>query len=87
MDGFLWDCLGGLYTGKSICQKNNAIAAVSALAVVLVVTGVYTAFFTEETNNHIKVGFVYVDDESTAYTYNFMRAQTMLEKWTERGII
>lgn len=67
------------YIWNSICQKKNAIAAVSALAVILVVVGVYAAFFTEETNNRIKVGFVYVDDESTAYTYNFMRAQNAID--------
>lgn len=68
---------------KSICRRENAVAAVSALAVILAVIGIYTAFFTEETDQQIKVGFVYVDDESTAYTYNYMRAQTAID--TEYG--
>ena len=51
----------------------------SALAVILAVIGIYTAFSIEETGHRIKVGFVYVDDASTAYTYNFIRAQNMLD--------
>lgn len=67
------------YIWKSICRRENLIAVVSALAVILAVIGIYTAFSIEETGQRIKVGFVYVDDASTAYTYNFIRAQNMLD--------
>ncbi len=40
-----------------------------------------TDFWTRETGeNHIHVGFVYSEDESTPYTYNFVLAQHNLEK-------
>ena len=64
---------------KSICRRETLIAAVSALAVIFAVVGIHTIFFTEETEQRIKVGFVYVDDESTAYTYNFIQAQNALD--------
>ena len=51
----------------------------SALVTVVAVAFIYEAFFTEKTDQSMKVGFVYVDDESTAYTHNFMRAQNALD--------
>ncbi|MBO5153484.1 MAG: BMP family ABC transporter substrate-binding protein [Eubacterium sp.] len=64
---------------KSICRRENLIAAVSALLIIFVIVGIRFAFFAEEAEQRIKVGFVYVDDESTAYTYNFIQAQNALE--------
>ena len=64
---------------KNICKRENVIALVSALVTVVAVAFIYEAFFTEKTDQSMKVGFVYVDDESTAYTYNFMRAQNALD--------
>lgn len=64
---------------ENICARESAIAVVSALALILAVVGIYTAFFSEEEAQGIKVGFVYVDDDSTAYTYNFIRAQNAIE--------
>ena len=55
------------------------IAFVSALVTIVAVAFVYEAFFTEKTDQSMKVGFVYVDDESTAYTYNFLRAQNAVD--------
>lgn len=66
----IWNMIG---------KRENVIAAVSALIVIFAVVGIHTAFFIEESEEQIKVGFVYVDDESTAYTYNFMRAQNALD--------
>lgn len=64
---------------KSICRRENLIAAVSALLVIFVIVGLRSVFFTDAEEQRIKVGFVYVDDESTAYTYNFMQAQNSLD--------
>ena len=50
---------------KSICRRENLIAAVSALLVIFVIVGLRSVFFTDAEEQRIKVGFVYVDDEST----------------------
>ena len=64
---------------KSICRRENLVAVISAVAVIAAVVGIRLTYFTEEEAQQIKVGFVYVDDESTAYTYNFLRAQNAVD--------
>ena len=53
---------------------------VAALLVLTVFGGAYSAFNGSARVGALKVGFVYKNDESTPYTYNFMLAQDALEK-------
>ena len=64
---------------KSICRRENLVAVISAVAVIAAVVGIRLTYFTEEEAQQIKVGFVYVDDESAAYTYNFLHAQNAVD--------
>ena len=43
---------------KNICKRENVIALVSALVTVVAVAFIYEAFFTEKTDQSMKVGFV-----------------------------
>ena len=62
-----------------VWRREHLVAVISAAAVIAAVVGIRLTFFTEEPEQQIKVGFVYVDDESTAYTYNFLRAQNAVD--------
>lgn len=53
---------------------------VSALLVLAVFSGVYSIWNREARVQVLKVGFVYKNDESTPYTFNFMLAQEELER-------
>ena len=64
-------------------KRVYVVTICSALAVLLVAFGLHKIVFGEEIERTIKVGFVYVGDASTAYTYNFMKAQFAIE--TEYG--
>ena len=53
---------------------------VTALLVLAVFGGVYSVWDGAKGVDALKVGFIYKNDESTPYTYNFMLAQRALEK-------
>ncbi|MER2143699.1 MAG: hypothetical protein ABS888_07865, partial [Eubacteriales bacterium] len=52
---------------------------VTALLVVAVFSMVYSVWDGTTRMDALKVGFIYENDESTPYTYNFMLAQEALE--------
>ena len=51
-----------------------------SLAVLLVFSFIYDAWTPVKTDTMLKVGFIYENDGSTPFTYNFMLAQNALEK-------
>jgi len=63
---------------------NNRIRIYLTIAVCLTVliTAAFVSGYwkTAESNGALKVGFVYSEDESTPYTYNFVQAQRLLEE-------
>ena len=63
------------------------IVIATAVVVVLLFAWLHHALNLEENETRVvKVGFVYEGDESTPYSYNFMRAQRALEAaWGERA--
>ncbi|MCR5118928.1 MAG: BMP family ABC transporter substrate-binding protein [Lachnospiraceae bacterium] len=54
--------------------------ALTCLAVLLVTTGCFKLMNLAGGMDHIKVGFIYDNDESTPYTYNFALAKDALEE-------
>lgn len=54
-------------------KKNYVLCLITALFMVLISFGVYRLTKTEE--KHIKVGFIFVGDEITPYTENFIKAR------------
>ena len=59
-------------------KRLYVVTTVSALFVILLVFAVASVFTDENTEKVVKVGFVYVDDASTAYTCNFIKAENAL---------
>lgn len=67
-------------------MKKILTALISAALLVAVCWGWHVLSHPMETEN-VRVGFIYVGDQSTAYTYNFIKAQTAIEEaWGERVI-
>lgn len=67
-------------------RKLYIITCISACIAIFLIVICNRLFFQNETEKKIKVGFVYVDDASTAYTYNFIKAQKTVEKEYEGNI-
>jgi basic membrane protein A len=67
-------------------KRIYTIAALTALAVILVFGGIhYGLEKTADGDKIVKVGIVYIGDESEAYTKNFIRAQKSIEeRWGDR---
>lgn len=67
-------------------KRIYTIAALTALAVILVFGGIhYGLEKTADGDKVVKVGIVYIGDESEAYTKNFIRAQKSIEeRWGDR---
>ncbi len=62
-------------------MKRVIITTLVTALLVLAVFSVFNSFWTPAQElNLVKVGFVYKNDESTPYTYNFMLAQDALER-------
>lgn len=56
------------------------ITFITAILSVAAIVGINTVLFGKDSDKTIKVGFMYVGDESTAYTNNFMKAQKAVEE-------
>lgn len=54
-------------------KRNYLIAVICSLVMILLFGSVF--FTTPESEKRIKVGYIYVGDASTAYTYNFIMAE------------
>ena len=62
-------------------MKTRVIVTFIVCLVVLAVASLLSGFWeTRESAAALKVGFVYSEDESTPYTYNFVQAQHLLEE-------
>jgi basic membrane protein A len=60
-------------------KRETIITAVTAFLTILACIGLYLFFSQEHSTSQMKVGFVYVDDASAAYTDNFIRTQNAIE--------
>lgn len=60
-------------------KRISLVTLATCLACILAALLGHTYFHPPEPKAHVKVGFLYDGDESTPYTYNFMRAQKALE--------
>lgn len=60
-------------------KRTYLVTLLTALAVIAVAFCVHLVFGDNSADRTIKVGFVYVGDASTAYTCNFLRAQSAIE--------
>lgn len=60
-------------------KRIYAITLLSALVVILAAFGLQSILSADGSDRTVKVGFVYVGDASTAYTNNFIKAQTSVE--------
>ncbi len=54
--------------------------ALTCLAIMAVLAGIFRLLNLSGTKNNLKIGFIYDNDESTPYTYNFSLAKDALEK-------
>ena len=62
-------------------MKKYYIAAVAVFLTVLIACSfIFDFWHRKPEETFIKVGFVYSEDESTPYTYNFVQAQRALEE-------
>ena len=61
-------------------KRINITAVVAALLVLAVFGAIHTVWDRPSGVNMLKVGFIYKNDESTPYTYNFMLAESALVK-------
>lgn len=64
---------------KSERNRIYGITVLSAAAVMMIACALHYFLHSEEMDRTIKAGFVYVGDISTAYTNNFVKAQTVIE--------
>lgn len=61
-------------------NRERIISFITALAVVLASLSIFKIVESSRNDrDHIKIGFVYDGDESTPYTYNFIRAQNAIK--------
>lgn len=61
-------------------MKRVYLTTLLSALLVIIIAFVFNMFFTEdEVEKNIKVGFVYVGDDSTSYTGNFIKAQFAIE--------
>ncbi|NHM16967.1 BMP family ABC transporter substrate-binding protein [Eggerthellaceae bacterium zg-887] len=65
---------------KSETGKKYLTTLLSVLAAIAVICSIHYVAYGNHENGFLKIGFVYVGDASTAYTSNFMKAQTEIEK-------
>ncbi len=63
-----------------------AVMLVSAVFTIVMIMAGYRLLHQNDAAASVKIGFVYVDDESTAYTYNFIKAQRAVEKQYEGSV-
>jgi basic membrane protein A len=69
-------------------MKKQTIAALfTCLVVIVLAVGNHLWNSNESQKDVIKVGFVYMGDESTAYTANFIRAQTAVESTYGENVV
>lgn len=64
---------------KELRKREHLLVLVTTIITILILTGVYSAYTQDDERREITVGFIYVDDASTAYTYNFIKGQTAIE--------
>lgn len=65
---------------KSETGKKYMATLLSVLAAITVIFAIHYVTQGRHANSFIKIGFVYVGDASNAYTNNFIKAQTEIEK-------
>ena len=62
-------------------MKRVYIATIMTALVLVLIFGIYAVIIhPKPVTEVLKVGFIYENDESTPYTYNFVRAQEHMEK-------
>jgi basic membrane protein A len=68
--------------GEFIMKQNIAVTAITAICLLIIYTAasMFLKPSENERNKTLKVGFVYDSDESTPYSYNFIRAQREAEQ-------
>ena len=59
-------------------RRRIVTAVVTCLTVILLAGVIDKVLDMQNTKNSIKVGFIYIGDESNAYSYNFIKAQNAL---------
>lgn len=60
-------------------KKTYILTILSACLAILAIFGLQRAVFDKQQGKHVTVGIIYVGDESTAYTMNFVKAQNAIE--------
>lgn len=60
-------------------KKTYILTILSACLAVLAIFGLQRSVFDKQDEKHVTVGIIYVGDESTAYTMNFVKAQNAIE--------
>lgn len=62
-------------------KRNIWVTLITSIVLILLFAGVqFARNRQEEKKEAVRVGFLYVGDESTPYTYNFMKAQNAIQK-------
>jgi basic membrane protein A len=61
-------------------NKRTAAALLTGILVMIIAVGLHFFNSNDKQKSEIKVGFIYVGDESTAYTANFIKAQNAIEE-------
>lgn len=67
-------------------MKSKHIVTVLSAVILIVIFGVIHAVTNQKIERHIKIGYIYVGDASTAYTYNFIRAQEAIAQEYEGSV-
>lgn len=65
---------------KSEMRRVYGITLLTAITMIVIAFGIYCFTDGKENDRTIQVGFVYVGDASDAYTANFLKAQSAIEK-------
>ena len=72
---------------KSEALRKYLITLICCVLAIAVSLGIHFAVYKGDTEKTIKVGFIYVGDTSDAYTNNFVKAESEIEKLFEERVV
>ena len=72
---------------KSEALNKYLITLICCVLAIAVSLGIHFAVYKGDTEKTIKVGFIYVGDTSDAYTNNFVKAESEIEKLFEERVV
>lgn len=67
-------------------KKKYLLVAISSIMTVFLIRIGMGFLYTDYSNKHIKIGFVYIGDSGTPYTNNFVRSQVELESYFPENV-